>query len=268
MLLLLTGCALPFAAPPTPIATFTPVPTSMPTPTLPQVYIEEINAENQDSAGRANLNFASFPAGAVLPPAPIAGSERGVQLVLDADTVISGELYRLGADLQAGILMLGADLSAWGDLPLQLAGADFVVLSLKTNSLTRARHVETMLQSLIAIPGVDAGAIGIVGESEAADLALLACAVNSLCDALALLSPRSGDTLVNMLPSLGERPLWLAASTSDTESYTAALALKEAALGEAELLEVGEGSGANMLQAQPELGAHLVEWLSIRLHGN
>ena len=258
---LLAGCQFPFGASQTSPPTLTPAPRWDPRPTIQVLSSEELYGDDSRAIGLTSPSLASFPAGAVLPPVPIGNSERGVTVLLDADTTISGELYQRGGIRQPGILLLGADASGWKSLPKQLAQNGFVVLVLETDRLTHARQVETMLQSLIAIPGVDAGSIGVIGEGRAADLALLGCAVNSLCDALALLSPQSRATLLNMIPSYGDRPLWLAAAANDSESYGTASALAEAARGEAVLVEATEGRGASLLQIQPDLADHLVQWL-------
>ena len=186
-------------------------------------------------------------------------------VLLDANTSISGELYQANGGRQPGALLLGEDMSAWGNLPSRLFQNGFVTLVLQTGGSTQAGQVEAMLQSLIALPGVDAGVIAVIGAGQATDLALLGCAVNSLCDALALLSPLSRDTLLNMLPSYGARPLWLAASNNDPEAYHTASALAEAAPGEARFALVAEGRGASMLQVQPDLEDELFVWLQSHL---
>ena len=142
------------------------------------------------------------------------------------------------------------------------------MLVLRTGPLTPARQVETMLQSLISIRGVDAGVIGVIGEAQAADIAMLGCAVNSLCDALAVLSPTSRDTLLNMIPSFGERPLWLSASRQDAESHATALALYQTAQGEARFEEVDSGRGAALLQSEPDMVENLVTWFVAQLHSD
>ena len=104
-----------------------------------------------------------------------------------------------------------------------------------------------------------------IGESRSADLAMLGCAVNTLCDALALFSPKSSETLLNMIPSLGARPLWLTASRSDSESHAAALSLAQALGDQAQLVEVDSGRGADLLNAEPGLADRLVSWFVLQL---
>lgn len=179
--------------------------------------------------------------------------------------MIQGELYQGGGEPEPAILILGDETSAWGALPLKLSQAGYVVLALRIGPTTPARQVDLMLQSLIAIPGVNAGAIALVGEARYADLAMLGCVVNTLCDALALFSPTSRETLLNMIPSLGSRPLWLAASRSDSQSHAAALSLSQALPGQAQFVEVNGGHGAALLEAEPSLADELINWFALQL---
>lgn len=261
---MLAGCRLspdwqPTAAPTAAASRLVPTPTEF-TLSKEGVYRDDLR-----HLGATTADLASLPAGAILPPAPSADSERGVSLLLDNRTTISGELYRQGAQSEPALILMGAEISAWGLLPQQLSAAGFVVLVVETDGLLPARQVDTMLQSLIAIPGVNAGAIGLIGEARSADLAMLGCAVNSLCDALALFSPTSRATLMNMLPSYGERPLWLAAGKSDSQSHAAALALYQGLRGQAQFIELDQGRGADLLRAEPSLADQLVDWFVYHL---
>jgi len=262
---MLAGCGLSPDWPQTPTATATAVSISAPPPAA---FIPKAEAQYTDATrhiGITSYSFASLPAGAILPPAPSGASERGVSVLLDARTTIHGELHQSGGGTEPAILILGAEIPAWGSLPHQLSQAGFVVLALQIAPTTPARQVDLMLQSLIAIPGVNAGAIGIVGEARSADLAMLACSVNTLCDALALLSPTSRESLLNMIPSFGGRPLWLAASRSDTESHAAALALSQAVIGQAQFIEADGGRGTDLLNTETDLADRLVAWFALHL---
>ncbi|MDE2853164.1 MAG: hypothetical protein OXN88_03230 [Chloroflexota bacterium] len=264
----LASCALPAATLPRPEITPSAAPLIIPTATVFLLDSEALYADGQGRSGRTSRHIASLPSGSVLPPAPSGDSERGVSVLLDPHTILPGELYREGGQVEPAILMLGAETAAWGALPLQLSEAGFVVLTLQTASSTPAGQVDAMLQSLIAIPGVDAGAIGLIGEARAADLAMLGCAVNTLCDALALFSPLSRDTLLNMIPSFGERPLWLSASSDDGESHAAALSLSQSVRGRAQFELVDTGRGAAILNANPGLSEQLVKWFALHLRGS
>lgn len=265
VVLLLVGCQLPLLdrATPRPAATYAP--RIDPKPTVQIVSSDELYGEDIRAIGETSPSFASFPAGAVLPPVPSGDSARGVTVLLDASTSIGGELYLAEGLRQPGLLLLGEDLGAWRTMPIRLSESGYTALVLQTNSATQARQVETMLQSLIAVPGVDAGSIMVIGAGRAAGLAFLACAVNSLCDALALLSPLSHDAMLNMLPSYGPRPLWLAAGKNDVEASRTASDIARAAQGETRLAIVNEGRGAALLQFQPELEDNLFQWLQEQL---
>ena len=256
---MLAGCGLSPDWPPT-SAPATAVSRVVPTPTEFVLSAEGLYRQDLRHLGVTTAELASLPAGAILPPAQAGESDRGVSLLLDNRTTVSGELYRQSGQPAPALMLLGADATAWGALPQQLSAAGFVVLVLQTDHLMPARQVDTMLQSLIAIQGVDAGAIGLIGESHSADLAMLGCAVNTLCDALALFSPTSRATLMNMLPSYGERPLWLAAGRSDSQSHAAALALSQGLRGQAQFIELDHGRGLDLLRAEPSLANQLVDW--------
>ena len=191
MLLSLTSCRYLRAATPALAPTATAMPRQDPLPTIEVLDSEALYGQDSRSIGGTSPSLASFPAGAILPPAPDGQSERGVSLILDAETTLIGELYSPVGPRLPGILLLGSDLAGWGVLPSELSQNGFAVLVVKTEPLTPARQVAAMLQSFIAAPGVDASSIGVIGADRAADIAALGCAVNSLCDALALLSPRS-----------------------------------------------------------------------------
>ena len=261
----LSGCRYLNATPAavTPTASLTP--RQDPIPTVEVLDSEALYGQDSRSLGQTSPSLASFPADAILPPVPDGQSERGVSIILDAATTLRGELYPPVGPRQPGLLVLGSDLAGWGELPSALSQRGFAVLLVQTEALTPARQVEPLLQSLIAVPGVDAGAIGVVGEDRAADIAALGCVVNSICDVLALLSPRSRDTLLNMLPSFGGRPLWLAAGQDDREAIDTASALAQTATGEIQFRELRSGRGVELLQLQPDLKDELGSWLQRHL---
>ena len=262
----LAGCGMSPDWNPTPEATI--IPLTLPTRSKASLSAEAQYSDLRRHAAITSFSFASMPAGAILPPAPSGESEHGVSLLLDSGTTIKGELFKAGGEAKPAILILGAEARAWGDLPHRLSQAGFVVLALETAAATPARHIDLMLQSLIAIPGVDAGAIGLVGEARSADLAMLGCAVNTLCDALALFSPTSRATLLNMLSSFGARPLWLSASRSESASHAAALSLSQALPGQAQFVELESGYGAGLLDSAPGLAEQLVLWFALHLQDN
>ena len=261
LMLTLAGCvSSPPTAEPT-SALSAPALASSPTPVI--LSSEQLYQDDPRFIGQSNPRFAQFPVDAALPP--VQSGDGQVEVVLEDGAVLPGEIFQFPDSRQPGILMLGGVSTSWGALPLKLAQAGFAVLVVESGAMPQTRQVETMFQSLIAVATVDPGNIGIIGAAQTADTAMLACAVNALCDAAALLSPLSRDTLLNMIGSYGERPLWLAASREDGESHAAALALAQAARAEVELVEAETGRGASLLQSRPELVNQLVDWFAAHL---
>lgn len=236
-------------------------------PTLEILTSEELYHDDASVIGRTDPSFASLPVDAVLPPAPLGDSTRRVKVVLEDGSVLEGERYGFSVLRQPGILILSREVANWRPLTKRLAERGFVVLALETGGWLEAQHLSTILRSLTAISKVDAGWIAIIGAEHSADLALLGCAVNELCDAAALLSPLSQGTLLNMLLSYGARPLWLAAAKDDAEANAAARALARSAPGEAQFLEYERGRGVDLLVNQPESVEQLADWLSLNLGG-
>lgn len=265
--LALTSCRYLSAAPHVTSPTATAMPRQDPQPTIEVLDSEALYRQDSRAIGQTSPSLASFPAGAILPPVPDGLTERGVSLILDSETTLFGELYPQAGPRRPGVLLLSSRLAGWTALPSTLAQSGFAVLVAQTKPLTPARQIEAILQSFIAAPGVDAGSIGVIGADEAADIAALGCAVNSLCDALALLSPRSRDILVNMMPSYGDRPIWLAAGQDDREALDTASALAAAASGEAQFHRASAGRGMALLQRQLDLAEELVAWLQRQLRG-
>ena len=223
LLLGLVGCASIFVASPSAVPTSSPLPPRpLPKVTLQIMNSEEIYRNHPQNFGRTDPRFASLPVDAVLPPLPIADSPRRVKVVLEGGKILQGERLGFGLPRRPGILVLAKQVADWSSLTKKLSESGFMVLALQTENWLEARQVETILESLSVIENVDAGRLAIVGAAENADLAMLGCAVNALCDAAALFSPLSRDTLLNMMPSYGGRPLWLAVGENDGESIAAA----------------------------------------------
>ena len=266
------ACTLPAARSTSSETTITPTPLPTEagpkaTPTTEILSSEELYGAEASPLGITDPSFASLPVDAVLPPAPLGDSTRRVKVVLENGAVIEGERYGFGVLRQPGILILSRDVSDWGALSRRLAERGFIVLALETGGWLESHHLRTVLRSLSAIDKVDAGWIAIIGAGHSADLALLGCASNELCDAAALISPLSRDTLLNMLPSYGERPLWLVAAADDAEARAAALALARSAAGGVQLLEYDRGRGVELLANHPEIVEQLGQWLSLNLGG-
>lgn len=237
----------------------------LPSPTPRIRTSEEIYRYDQSAVGRTDPRFASLPVDGVLPPVPIGASARQVKVVLGDGAILVGERFGFGQPRRPGILILAKEVAVWLAAAQHMADAGFVVIALQISDWLETRHIETLLFSLAAVDSVDADRLAIIGEAQAADLALLGCAVNEVCDAAALFSPLSRDTLLNMLTSYGGRPLWLAAGQSDQEAYQTALQLSQDASGDIQFHELAAGRGIELLQAQPDLVDNLAAWLGTQL---
>lgn len=266
-LLTLTACDLPSRT------RSTAVPTrALSAPTLavsPTPFIrtsDELYDDEGTFVGQSNPTIAALPVDGELPPVTHR-DDNAVEVVLADGTVLLGDLYQSGEIRRAGILLVGIDRTSWGTLPLELQRAGFTVLVMETGLIPQASHVETMLRTFINVGTVDPSKIGVIGEAQGADTVMLACAVDELCDVVALLSPLSRDTLLNIIHSYGTRPLLIATSSSDSESYPTALALTQTAQGDTRFVEVGAGRGSSLLRFEPDLASQLVTWFTTYIGG-
>lgn len=268
ILLMLSGCLFP--ADPAPTVTPTrglsaPALALSPSPVIRSS--DELYPEDEGIfVGQTNPTQAALPVDSEAVPIPHVGEENIIDIVLEDGTTLQGELFQSDTIRQAGILIVGIDRASWGTLPLELQRAGFTVLVMETGLIPQASSVETMLKTFINLGTVDPARIGVIGEAQGADIAMLACAFDELCDVVALLSPLSRDTLLNTIPSYGTRPLLLATSNQDSESYPATLALSQTAQGETRFIETGAGRGSSLLQFQPELISELVIWFTTYLN--
>lgn len=255
-----------------PGATVTPTrslsaPTLAPSPTVLIRSSDELYSDDEGLfIGQSNPTIAALPVDSDLPPV-ISGTlapdgSALVEVVLEDGSVLLGDLYEAGFTRKPGILIVTGDRAAWGIVPLELQNAGFTVLVMEYGLVPQAKSVQTMLHTFITLGSVDPARIGVIGEAQGADIAMLACAVDEICDVVALLSPLSRDTLLNIIPSYGVRPILIATSNADAESYPAALALTQTAQGDTQFIEVNGGRGAGLLQFRPELGGELISWFS------
>lgn len=263
LLLLLSACA----APP---ATLTPTnalsgPTIEASPTIdPLPFPSPVPGENYFN-NYFDPTAAGLPSGAQLPPelvtTPVPNQIfQEIELIASDDTPLFGDLYQQNQRVP-GVLLLTRNRFDWGLLPEQLYAAGFTVLTMDIRSGAGLEDFEVMIQALAS--GIaDPGRLVVIGGGEGADLALLGCATEGLCDAAALLSPRGGQTLVNVMANYNPRPLLVAASEEDTEAFTTIEGLQAAATGEVLFQPFqGAGSGAVIVQNRTDMLGFLVGWV-------
>lgn len=263
LIALLAACE---ALEPPPTATPTRAP-SGPTMGASQVFRGEFPTEAPALfQGQNDPTAAALPSGGALPPLAVDTVEgdlrQTIQVTTHTGATLPGELYSAGEQRLPGLLMLAPGSDAWLDLPLRLQAAGFTVLTMSSNDVADAALVSDVLASLSDVGTVDPGSMGVVGAEAGADVALLGCAQEMLCDVVALISPTQHDPLLVAMQRYNPRSLFVAAGEGDAVGAGAARALDDYAQGES-ALELGPGAsrGAFLLQDNPTIGDRLIEWL-------
>lgn len=229
-------------------------------------------------AGQNNPDTADIPAESNAPPVAVtavAGMEsaggRLVQITLSDGTPQLGDLYAADADpatliLPPGVLLIAEDRAGWGDLPRRLNAAGLTVLVITPRAGATSADFITIMSAFSALNTVSPGSMGVIGAEAGADFALIGCAVDDLCDTVALLTPVSAETLVNVLPSFNPRPLLIAVGDADTAGRATADVLIAAASAESGLQALpGMERGTSLLASQPALVDLLVDWMVEKL---
>jgi dienelactone hydrolase len=179
------------------------------------------------------------------------------------------------------------DKSSWGDMPTKLVAEGYAVIAIdlrghgqtvdaqgRSVPLDALRDIDyqAMLNDVAAAHAylamqktVDATRVAIIGASIGANLALIYAGNDRRVRAVVALSPgldyRSLQPLPAM-PGLDKRPLFLAASKGDKNSYDAILALQQAAVKDAPVtLRAfdGQAHGTDLLRAQPGLDTTIID---------
>src|SRR5690606_36844349 len=217
---------------------FEPLPTSTPTRVLTGPTLEaspvvrgEYPTEPALLQGQNDPTAAALPSGGVLPPLAVATEQdsirQSIQVTTRAGLTLPGDLYSSGDQRWPGLLMLAPDPQAWLDLPLRLQAAGFTVLVMSSADVSSAEVLSDVLVSFSDVGTVDPGNMGVIGAEAGADVALLGCAVELLCDVVALISPTQHDPLLVAMQRYNPRSLFVAASEGDTVGVAAARALDD-----------------------------------------
>jgi len=262
-LLLLAACS---AAPaPTPVPTRQlSAATLAPSPPVPILSSEQLY-EATLSAGQNAPTAAALPNNAPLPPQSSAANAEGVQQVtitLSAALMVQGDLYAAnGQQRLPAVILLAEERAAWGALPLALQARGLAVLAVDWPAEGQAEDVGRLLESLSELASIDPGRLALAAAGPSGMAALRGCALEALCDGLALLSPpqANSEALAQLLP----RPVLLVASADDQASVSAVQAM----LAQPGVLSIRAeaGQGAPMVANSPPLIAALVDWLSALL---
>lgn len=229
-------------------------------------------AGDYELTGQIEATAAALPAGGMLPPVPVGtanvqGAEP-VQITVAEDLFLTGELYQTGIERLPGLLLWGDDTpSAWGDLPHRLRDAGFIVLVVPMWDEAAPEDLSLLLETLTT--GLaDPSYIGVIGTGRGADLALIGCADQPICDTVVMLSPLSQPALISALPRYNPRPLLQVVTEQDEESFIVAQAVNAAATGEKMLQGLNNaGRGAAILQNRSDVGDLIIEWMQRYLFG-
>ena len=200
------------------------VPTAIPTRTLSgpttepsAVFYPDFPTQAPFNPGISDPTAAALPRDADLPPLVLdsgAGIQT-IQLTAGDGTALNGDLYpSLSGERTAGILLIAPNRAAWGDLPLRLRERGFTVLSMDMRDNAPLGDAIAMLEGLAGAGTVDPARIGVAAAEIGADLALVMCAGDMLCDALAMITPVD-ERGVGYLDSYLPRPLWMAVGQDD-----------------------------------------------------
>lgn len=229
--------------------------------------------------------LAGLLAAAVLaiPVGPAAAGGRPVTFASLDGVSLAGQLYEAGQRPAPGVVlvhMLSRSRADW-DVPammLQSLGVTALALDLRGHGgsggaadlSVMVHDVRAAVQFLSGRQGVRPDGIGIAGASLGANLALLVAAGEPTVRAVAAVSPsldyRGVRVGADVMRRIGERPVWLAASTEDAYALRTIqdLAAGGSSAREQRLSPIA-GHGSMLLLGDPELARALVDWLCQRL---
>ncbi len=206
-------------------------------------------------------------------------SVQRVSFVSSDGITIAANLYEPSSRPAPAVVlvhMLGRSKDDWDALAERLQDAGLIALALDLRGHGRSAGSDAMLPPMVndvraavewvsARPNAKPGSVAVVGASLGANLAALAAADSATVRAIALLSPSLDYRGVRLdavlMKKIGERPMWLAASTQDPYALRT---LKELTAGggvREQRLTNASGHGASLLVADPDLAQGLVDWL-------
>jgi hypothetical protein len=266
LLLLLAGCDDAFA-PPSPTAQATlsgPSIEASPTLSIRQPTVipyDELYSGSNDPTAAALPPDSALPPLAVGSPAPV-GTGQTIQVTGMDGALLPGVLYQNREGLRLpGVLLLAPRYTDWGDFPEKLHLSGYTVLAMSMREEGALLDFTVMIQAL-STGEADPASLAVIGAGAGADIALLGCAGELLCDTVVLLSPSGNPALLEAMNQYNPRPLLVSASQNDLASFTMAQQLETAATGEVLLQPFGSaGNGTQMLVNRPDLGDLLIQWL-------
>lgn len=233
---------------------------------------------------RAAVLAAVVPLALSAQPTVADAAGRPVSFAAPDGVMIAAGMYDApGRPAPAVVLvhMLGRTRTDWDGWAADLTAVGLSVLAIDLRGhggsggsagtlADMTQDVRAAVAWLAAQPGVRPDAIGVVGASLGANLALLAAADTPLVRVVAAVSPsldyRGLRLTPDVLRRIGDRPVWMAASTEDPFALRT---LKELAndtmVTREQQLSSEVAHGTALLGADRSLAQALVEWLRNRL---
>lgn len=216
--------------------------------------------------GSNDPTAAALAPGEALPPLNVGTSsprDSGQTVVITAQdsAQLAGVMYQsLDGVRLPGVLLLSPKFADWGTFPQKLFKAGFTVLAMDLRE-EGLLDFEVMLRAL-STGEADPASLAVIGAGAGADIALLGCAGEMLCDTTILLSPSNNPSLIDALNTFTPRPIMLTASEDDPDSFGSVQKLQAAARGEVLFQPFnGAGHGAQILFNRPDLGDLIIQWL-------
>ena len=262
--------------------TLLPPPTMTPTSVLSGPTIEASPTLNLIQAtnisfdavvATSNATVAALAPDSVVPPiligTPSANSiGQPVSVTAQDGTQLTGIFYQKSDGVRRpGVLILGADVNAWGELPFRIYDANFTVLVMPLRSTNAQADFTVMLQALTS-GDADPSRLAVIGALDGADVTLQGCAVDKLCDTAILISPSNSPAMLQAMGAFSPRTVLMVASQDDPISLPAVQALQPMNRGEVLVQPFASaGRGTDILAKRPDLIDLMVAWLQRQIGG-
>ena len=214
---------------------------------------------------------------AVASPASAAG--RVVSFTAADGTPLVGMLYEAASRPAPAVVlvhMLGRSKDEWATFADRLQGAGVTALAVDLRGHGRSAGNGSELPKMVGDvlgavswlstqAGVRPGAVALVGASLGANLVALATAESATVRGVAVISPsldyRGLRLDTSVMKKIGARPMWLCTSSEDAYALRTVKELSNDQAGREQHLSSVRAHGTNLLYADQELSAALVDWL-------
>lgn len=209
---------------------------------------------------------------------------RAVSFASSDGARLAAQIYEAPSRPAPGVVlvhMLSRSRADWDELAVQLEAAGITVLAIDLRGhggsggstsapAEMAKDVRAAVQWLSARPAVRPDAIAVGGASLGANLALLAAAEQPQIRAVVAVSPsldyRGVRVGPDLMKKLGDKPVWLAASSEDPfAARTIRELTADGAGARDQQLSPAVAHGTKLLAADKALARALVDWLRQRL---